>query len=202
PYTTVFRSYNGKVRLMPGYAMEVVGDSIGGYMRYNFKEPTVVEMKVGVSYVSIENARENLEKETATKSFDQILAEAKENWNGYLSKIEVEGGSEEDKVKFYTALYHTLIHPNTLNDFNGDYPKMGTREVLKTQDTRYTVFSLWDTYRNLHQLMSLVYPKQQSDMVKSMLQIYDESGWLPKWELNATETTTMVGDPAGIVIAD
>ena len=194
--------YNGKTRLMPGYAMEVVGDSIGSYMRYNFKEPTVVEMKVGISYVSIENARENLEKETATKSFDQILAEAREDWNGYLSKIEVEGGSEDDKVKFYTALYHTLIHPSTLNDFNGDYPKMGTREVLKTKDTRYTVFSLWDTYRNLHQLMSLVYPKQQSDMVKSMLQIYDESGWLPKWELNATETTTMVGDPAGIVIAD
>lgn len=194
--------YNGNTRLMPGYAMEVVGDSIGSYMRYNFKEPTVVEMKVGISYVSIENARENLEKETATKSFDQILAEAKKNWNEYLSKIEVEGGVEDDKVKFYTALYHTLIHPSILNDFNGDYPKMGTREILKTQDTRYTVFSLWDTYRNLHQLMSLVYPEQQSDMVKSMLQIYDESGWLPKWELNATETTTMVGDPAGIVIAD
>ncbi|MCK0144867.1 GH92 family glycosyl hydrolase [Arenibacter sp. F26102] len=194
--------YNGTSRIMPGYTKEVVGDSIGGYMRYRFKEPTVVEMKVGVSYVSIENARENLEKETATRSFDQILAEAKENWNKYLSKIEVEGGQEEDKVKFYTALYHTLIHPSTLNDFNGDYPKMKTRETLKTKDTRYTVFSLWDTYRNLHQLMSLVYPRQQSDMVKSMLQIYDESGWLPKWELNATETTTMVGDPAGIAIAD
>ena len=67
---------------------------------------------------------------------------------------------------------------------------MKTRETLKTEGTRYTVFSLWDTYRNLHQLMSLVYPEQQSNMVKSMLQIYDESGWLPKWELNATETTT------------
>ena len=79
---------------------------------------------------------------------------------------------------------------------------MATRETLKTKGTRFTVFSFWDTYRNLHSLMSLVYPKQQSDMVKSMLSIYDESGWLPKWELNATETTTMVGDPAGIVIAD
>ncbi|MBC8770208.1 glycoside hydrolase family 92 protein [Arenibacter sp. BSSL-BM3] len=194
--------YNGKTRIMPGYTKEVVGDSIGSYMRYKFREPTVVEMKVGVSYVSIDNARENLEKETSTHSFDQIWAETKENWNKYLSKIEVEGGEEEDKIKFYTALYHTLIHPSTLNDFNGDYPKMKTRETLKTKDTRYTVFSLWDTYRNLHQLMSLVYPRQQSDMVKSMLQIYDESGWLPKWELNATETTTMVGDPAGIVIAD
>lgn len=73
---------------------------------------------------------------------------------------------------------------------------------MTTDGTRYTVFSLWDTYRNLHQLMTLVYPKQQSNMINSMLRIYDESGWLPKWELNATETTTMVGDPAGIIIAD
>lgn len=194
--------YNGKTRLMKGFTKEVVGDSIGAYMRYNFDSPTQVEMKIGISYVSLDNARENLEKETLDRTFDGILLDARKEWNQYLSKIEVEGGSEEDKTVFYTALYHTLIHPNTLNDVNGDYPKMKTRETLKTKGTRYTVFSLWDTYRNLHQLMSLVYPKQQSDMVKSMLQIYDESGWLPKWELNATETTTMVGDPAGIIIAD
>lgn len=194
--------YNGKPRLMKGYTKEVVGDSIGAYMRYSFEKPTQLELKIGISYVSIANARENLEKETANRSFDQILQSAQDEWNRYLSRIEVEGGKEEDKIKFYTALYHTLIHPNTLNDVNGDYPKMRTRETLKTEGTRYTVFSLWDTYRNLHQLMSLVYPRQQSNMVKSMLQIYDESGWLPKWELNATETTTMVGDPAGIIIAD
>jgi len=194
--------YNGKTRLMEGYTKEVVGDSIGAYMRYNFKEPTQVELKVGISYISIENARENLEKETSNKTFDQILVDVRNEWNRHLSKIEVEGGTEDDKTIFYTALYHTLIHPNTLNDVNGEYPKMRTRETLKTDGTRYTVFSLWDTYRNLHQLMSLVYPEQQSNMVKSMLQIYDESGWLPKWELNATETTTMVGDPAGIIIAD
>ncbi|MDE3741793.1 GH92 family glycosyl hydrolase [Maribacter polysaccharolyticus] len=194
--------YNGKTRLMKGFTKEVVGDSIGAYMRYDFERPTEVEMKIGISYVSLENARENLEMETKGKTFDGILKDARKEWNDYLSKIEVEGGSEDDKTIFYTALYHTLIHPNTLNDHNGEYPKMRTRETLRTEGTRYTVFSLWDTYRNLHQLMSLVYPKQQSDMVKSMLQIYDESGWLPKWELNATETTTMVGDPAGIIIAD
>ncbi|MEL6305872.1 MAG: GH92 family glycosyl hydrolase [Bacteroidota bacterium] len=194
--------YNGKTRLFENYRKEVVGDSIGAYMRYKFEAPTVVEMKVGVSYVSIENARENLNKETSGKSFEQVLEETQKEWNEYLSRIEVEGGSENDKTIFYTALYHTLIHPNTLNDSNGEYPSMKTRETLKADNIRFTVFSLWDTYRNLHQLMSLVYPKQQSDMVKSMLQIYDESGWLPKWELNATETTTMVGDPAGIIIAD
>lgn len=196
------KAYNGKMIVKKQYTKEIVGDSIGGYMRYHFDTPTQVEMKIGISYVSIKNARENLEKETFGKTFEQIRQETNKEWNQYLSKIEVEGGKEEDKVKFYTALYHTLIHPNTLNDVNGEYPKMKTRETLKTNGTRYTVFSLWDTYRNLHQLMSLVYPKQQSNMVKSMLQIYEESGWLPKWELNATETTTMVGDPAGIIIAD
>ena len=194
--------YNGKTRLYKNYRKEIVGDSIGAYMSYNFKEPTQVVVRVGVSYVSIDNARENLEKETNGLSFDEIQKETARNWDELLSKIKVEGGTKDDKTIFYTALYHTLIHPNTLNDVNGEYPKMATRETLKTKGTRFTVFSFWDTYRNLHSLMSLVYPKQQSDMVKSMLSIYDESGWLPKWELNATETTTMVGDPAGIVIAD
>ncbi|GIZ10220.1 GH92 family glycosyl hydrolase [Flavobacterium sp. UMI-01] len=194
--------YNGKIRLMEGYRKEVIGDSIGSYFSYNFDKPTEVEVKVGVSYVSIENARENLEKETQGLTFEDIYKQTETSWNENLSKIKVEGGTQDDKTIFYTALYHSLIHPNILNDFNGEYPKMATRETLKTADTRFTVFSFWDTYRNLHALMSLVYPKQQSDMVKSMLDIYDESGWLPKWELNATETTTMVGDPAGIVLTD
>ncbi|MBP1840050.1 GH92 family glycosyl hydrolase [Formosa algae] len=194
--------YNGKPRIMEGYQKEVVGDSIGSYFSYNFDKPTQVEVKVGISYVSIENARENLEKETQDLSFDDIYNETATAWDTQLSKIKVEGGSQDDKVIFYTALYHSLIHPNILNDYNGDYPKMATRETLNTTDTRFTVFSFWDTYRNLHALMSLVYPKQQSNMVKSMLDIYDESGWLPKWELNATETTTMVGDPAGIILTD
>ncbi|MDA9125686.1 GH92 family glycosyl hydrolase [Flavobacteriaceae bacterium] len=194
--------YNGQTRLYKNYKKEIIGDSIGAYMRYDFEEPTHVEVKVAVSYVSIENARENLEKETKGLSFEDVFKKTSTKWNDLLSKIIVEGGSKDDKTIFYTALYHTLIHPNTLNDINGEYPKMATRETLKTEGTRFTVFSLWDTYRNLHSLMSLLYPKQQSDMVKSMLSIYDESGWLPKWELNATETTTMVGDPAGIIIAD
>ena len=194
--------YNGQTRLYKNYRKEIIGDSIGAYMRYDFKKPTSVEVKIAVSYVSIENARENLEKETKGLSFEDVFKKTSTKWNDLLSKIIVEGGSKDDITIFYTALYHTLIHPNTLNDVNGEYPKMATRETLKTEGTRFTVFSLWDTYRNLHSLMSLVYPKQQSDMVKSMLSIYDESGWLPKWELNATETTTMVGDPAGIIIAD
>ena len=194
--------YNGKTRVYKQYKKEIIGDSIGSYFTYHFKEPTQVEVKIGVSYVSIENARENLEKETKGIPFEEVYKRTAVNWNNLLSKIEVEGGTKDEKTIFYTALYHTLIHPNILNDVNGEYPTMAKRETAKTEGTRFTVFSFWDTYRSLHALMSLVYPKQQSDMVKSMLQIYDESGWLPKWELNATETTTMVGDPAGIVLAD
>ncbi len=195
-------TYNGKTRLMENNTKMVVGDSIGTYFTYHFDKEETVEVKIGVSYVSIENARENLEKETGNKSFDAVYKDTYNEWNQELSKILVEGGSKEEKTVFYTALYHTLIHPNTLNDFNGQYPEIKTGKIGQTAGTRYTVFSLWDTYRNLHQLMSLVYPKQQSDMVKSMLQMYDENGWLPKWELNSTETFTMVGDPASIVIAD
>ena len=194
--------YNGKTRMMKNTIKTVVGDSIGTYFTYEFDKKETVEVKIGVSYVSIENARENLEKETRDKSFDTVYKETYDEWNKELSKILVEGGSYQDKVIFYTALYHTLIHPNTLNDSNGEYPRIKRTKIGKTTDTRYTVFSLWDTYRNMHPLTSLVYPKQQSDMIKSMLEMYDENGWLPKWELNSTETFTMVGDPASIVIVD
>jgi len=194
--------YNDKTRMMDHATKMVAGDSIGTYFTYHFDKKTEVEVQIGVSYVSIENARENLEKEVAGKSFEEIYKETYDLWNKELSKIKVEGGTKDDKTIFYTALYHTLIHPNTLNDGNGEFPEIKTGKIGETKGTRYTVFSLWDTYRNLHQLLTLVYPKQQSDMIKSMLQMVDENGWLPKWELNSTETFTMVGDPASIVITD
>jgi predicted alpha-1,2-mannosidase len=195
-------TYNGKTRIKEGFSREVVGDSIGAYMIYDFKKPQQVEVKIGVSYVSIENARENLEIEVGDATFEKIYAETKEEWNKKLKVVKVEGGTEDEKTIFYTALYHTQIHPNILNDINGEYPEIATGKTGKTKGTRYTTFSLWDTYRNYHQLMSLLYPEEQLNMVKSMLEMYDENGWLPKWELNSTETFTMVGDPAAVVLAD
>lgn len=195
-------AYNGETRIKENFTREVIGDSIGAYFSYNFKEPKQIEVSIGVSYVSIENARENLDKEVGNKKFDEVYASTKEAWSEKLSVVEVEGDSEEDKYIFYTALYHTQIHPNILNDVNGEYPEISTGKIGKTDGVRYTVFSLWDTYRNYHQLMSLLYPEEQLGMINSMLEMYDENGWLPKWELNSTETFTMVGDPASIVIAD
>ncbi|MBB6460533.1 GH92 family glycosyl hydrolase [Flammeovirga kamogawensis] len=195
-------AYNGQQRIIEDAYYPIIGDSLGAIFSYDFAVPTEVEVKIGISYVSIENARKNLETEVSNVSFDEIANRTKDNWNSVLSKIKVEGGSEDDKTVFYTALYHTMIHPNVLSDVNGEYPASKTRKTKTTEGERYTVFSLWDTYRDLHQLMTLVYPKQQLNMVNTMLDIYDETGWLPKWELNSTETYTMVGDPAAIVIAD
>ena len=109
----------------------------------------------------------------------------------------------DDRTIFYTGLYHALLHPNILSDVNGEYPAMESGATGLAEDyNRYTVFSLWDTYRNVHQLITLVYPDVQTDMIRSMVAMSKEWGWLPRWELYGRETFTMEGDPAIPVIVD
>lgn len=193
---------NGKYKIYNKYGKDIAGDDIGVWFTFNTSEDEEIEVSIGVSFVSIANARENLEKEQAGRHFAEIHQEARNEWNDDLSRIIVEGGTKEQKTVFYTALYHTLIHPNILQDVNGQYPSMEGAKILSTKGDRYTVFSLWDTYRNLHQLMTLVYPERQIEMVKTMLDMYREHGWLPKWELYGRETLTMEGDPSLPVIVD
>ena len=193
---------SGKYKRYTNYKKEMAGDDIGLYLNYQLAEGEQVEVKLGVSFVSMANARLNLEKEQGKKNFDQVLADARAAWARDLGRIEVEGGTEEQKAVFYTALYHLLIHPNVLSDVNGQYPAMESDQILTTTGRRYTVFSLWDTYRNVHQLLTLLYPERQLEMVQSMVGMYREHGWLPKWELYGRETLTMEGDPAVGVIAD
>ena len=195
---------NGKYKIYTRYGREMAGDDIGYWFTFETEEGEQVEVQMGVSFVSIENARENLEAEQKGFDFDAVRAQASARWERDLSKIRVSGGTEDQKTVFYTGLYHALIHPNILNDVNGEYPLMendGVGTVPEGQN-RYTVFSLWDTYRNVHQLMTLLYPDRQLDMVRSMIGIYKEWGWMPKWELYGRETFTMEGDPAIPVIAD
>jgi len=193
----------GKFKYYEGFKQHIAGDSVGAYFTFDTKENEQILVAVGISYVSIENARLNLNTEQDRINFNETLIAAQNEWQDALSKIKVEGGTEEQKTIFYTALYHTQIHPNIFNDVNGQYPEMETNKIGESTDyNRYTVFSLWDTYRNFHQLMSLLYPDKQLDMVRSMIDMYKESGWLPKWELNSKETYTMNGDPALPVIAD
>lgn len=193
---------NGKYKIYDKYGKDIAGDDIGVWYTFNTSEGEEIEVSIGVSFVSIANARENLDKEQAGRHFAEIHQEARNRWNDDLGRIMVEGGTKEQKTVFYTALYHTLIHPNILQDVNGQYPSMEGDEILSTKGDRYTVFSLWDTYRNLHQLMTLVYPERQIEMVKTMLDMYREHGWLPKWELYGRETLTMEGDPSLPVIVD
>lgn len=195
---------NGKYKLYTRYEREMGGDDIGYWFSFDTEEGEQIEVQMGVSFVSCANARENLESEQPSFCFDRLREEASRKWCEDLSRIKVTGGTEEQKSVFYTALYHTLIHPNVLNDVNGEYPLMENGGVGKVEDghDRYTVFSLWDTYRNLHQLMTLVYPERQIDMVRSMIGMYREWGWMPKWELYGRETFTMEGDPSIPVIAD
>lgn len=195
--------YSGKYKLYTSYSKEMSGDDVGAWFTFDTTEGEVIEVSIGVSFVSIENARLNLETEQpAGTTFDQIRAQARKKWNEDLSRILVEGGTEEQKGVFYTALYHTMIHPNILQDVNGQYPQMEGDKILTTDRNRYTVYSLWDTYRNFHQLMTLVYPERQMDMVRTMLDMYREHGWFPKWELYGRETLTMEGDPSIPVIVD
>lgn len=194
---------DGTYKLYENYYKEIAGDNIGYSFCYdNLAEGEEITVQMGVSFVSIENARENLETEQKGKDFNSIRNEAAERWNKDLGRIRVEGGTKEQQTIFYTALYHALIHPSTVSDVNGEYPKMESAETGKSNHTRYTIFSLWDTYRNLHQLLTLVYPERQTDMLRSMTGMYEDWGWLPRWELFGRETFTMEGDPAAIVIAD
>lgn len=194
---------NGKYKLYPDFGKQMSGDDVGVWYTFDTSANEQIEVSVGVSFVSVENARLNLSTEQPEGSdFDALRTSASAAWNDMLGRIKVEGGTDVQTTVFYTALYHTLIHPNILQDVNGEYPAMESNKILRTTGNRYTVFSLWDTYRNLHQLMTLIYPERQIEMVRSMVDMSKEWGWLPKWELFGRETFTMEGDPAIPVIVD
>ena len=192
----------GKYKLYTTYGKELAGDDVGYYFNYDCAEGEQIEVQMGVSFVSIENARQNLNTEQPQFAFDNTRQQARQTWAETLNRVTVEGGTEAQRRMFYTALYHTQIHPNILQDVNGQYPEMESFKIGTTSTNRYTVFSLWDTYRNVGQLMTLLYPDKQLDMVRSMIGMYKEWGWMPKWELYSRETWTMEGDPAIPFIAD
>ncbi|MBC8145493.1 MAG: glycoside hydrolase family 92 protein, partial [bacterium] len=179
------------------------GKSIGAALRFSVGKYDTILVKVGISYTSIENARRNLDEEIVDWNFDRVHQAARDRWQAELSRIRVSGGSPEQRTVFYTALYHSLIHPNLFHDVSGDYRKFGDRGIGRVDGyDRYTVFSLWDTYRTLHPLLAMVWPQRQNDMTRTLIEKYREFGWLPKWSLVGMDAFSMNGDPASIVIAD
>ncbi|MCK5820628.1 MAG: GH92 family glycosyl hydrolase [Bacteroidales bacterium] len=199
---TSWSSTDGTYKIYEKYWKELAGDDIGVVFSYNTQANESIQVQIGISYVSIENARENLNAEQQGFQFAKIREAARQEWSSYLNTIRVEGGTEDDKEMFYTAFYHTLLHPNIFNDVNGEYPAMGEGKIAQSSELRYTMFSLWDTYRNLHPMKSLLFPDQQLGMVRSMLDMFDESGALPKWEFAGQNFNVMEGDPALVVISD
>jgi len=182
---------------------KIIDSPIGALLNFDFNENEELLVKVGISYVSIENAKLNLETEIPNWDFDQVRKDAQIKWEEQLGKIIVEDTNTKNLIKFYTAIYHALLHPNIISDVNGQYPLMGRTAIGRYADRRrYSVFSLWDTYRTLHPFLTLVYPDIQSEIIKTMIDMYKESGYLPKWELAGNETYMMVGDAASLVIAD
>ncbi|MCF8240359.1 MAG: GH92 family glycosyl hydrolase [Melioribacteraceae bacterium] len=180
-----------------------VDTNITAAVTLNMESGVPLQLKIGISYTSIENAKENLYREIPNWDFESIKASAEETWEEYLSRIIIDDKNKENLVKFYTSLYHTLIHPNIINDINGDYPLMGRRGTGNYSNrSRYSVYSLWDTYRTTHPFFTLVYPDIQNEMIRTMIDMYKENGYLPKWELTGNETFMMVGDPAVPVIVD
>jgi predicted alpha-1,2-mannosidase len=178
------------------------GNYMKGFLEFETTENEVIYVKMGVSPVSSENALANIEAEIPHWNFDKIVKDADDKWNNELSKITIETTDLSKKRIFYTAMYHTMIAPNLFNDANGQY--RGTdKKVYENQGfTNYTLFSLWDTYRAAHPLYTLSQPERISDMINSMLAIFDQQGKLPVWHLRGNETNTMPGYSAIPVVVD
>lgn len=171
-------------------------------LRFAGTESSQVLAKVGISAVDYDGARKNLAAEIADWDFDRVRAEAKAAWRQQLDKIHVKGGTENDKTIFYTALYHCFISPYLFTDVDGRYRGIDQQIHSAESGPVYTVFSLWDTFRTFHPLMTIVDPERNNAFIRTLLTNYDQGGILPKWELAANYTGTMIGYHAVPVIVD
>uniref|UniRef100_A0AB33J1X4 GH92 family glycosyl hydrolase n=1 Tax=Prevotella sp. GTC17254 TaxID=3236794 RepID=A0AB33J1X4_9BACT len=174
-------------------------DSVGVFAFENNGSPLL--LKVGLSAVSAENARENLKAEIAGWNFNKVVADAQKAWQDELGRISVQGGDEDQKTIFYTAMYHTMTAPSVFSDVNGQY-RGADGQVHNGNGVNYTTFSLWDTYRSWGPLMTLIQPKLMGDVAQTFMNIYREQGKLPVWHLVGNETDCMVGNPGSIIMAD
>lgn len=160
-----------------------------------------LEVRVGISFTSMDGAMQNLESEDDHRNFDAAKAAAHNYWLDALGRVQVDGGSETQNRIFYTALYHSLLQPNVVSDNDGKYRGMDNR-IHQAEHDVYSVFSLWDTFRAAHPLYAILYPKRQADFIKTFLLMYEQGGRLPVWELAANETDCMIGYHSVSVIAD
>jgi predicted alpha-1,2-mannosidase len=181
----------------------VSGPISGAWFTFNTKKNKTIRYKFAISYVSLQNAKENLAAENADWNFEKLKANATAKWNGYLGRIAAKGGSDDHTTQFYTHLYHSFVHPNICSDVNGQYMGADGKVHTVNKGNYYTGFSNWDTYRTQVQLLALLAPEETSDMMNSVITFADQSGGgFPRWVLANTETGIMQGDPTTLLVAN
>ncbi len=178
------------------------GKNIKSYFSFDLPAGKKIHVKVGISGVSMENAKLNLDTEIPAWDFEQLKANAENAWNQELGKIEVKGGNNDQMTVFYTALYHASLAPNIYTDVNGEYRGTDLKVHQAKDFTNYSVFSLWDTHRALHPLMTIINRRRTTDWINTFLAQYQQGGMLPVWELSGNETFCMIGYHSVPVIVD
>ena len=181
------------------------GKSIGFFTEFPTEPGEQVEMKVGISFVDLDGARRNFEKEVAGKTFEQVRREAREQWNRELGRIEIEGGTDTERTIFYTALYHTMIDPRIYTDVDGRYVG-GDYQIHQSDGTfqKRTIFSGWDVFRSQFPLQTIINPELVNDMLGSLISMAEQSGreYYERWEFLNSYSGCMLGNPAISVLAD
>lgn len=177
-------------------------DHLVAVLSFNTENEKELLAKVGISHVDYEGAKNNLETEIKDWDFEAIRQSAHEIWANELNQIQTRGGSDDEKIIFYTSLYHTSISPYTFSDVDGRYRGMDQKIHHSDGNTIYTVFSLWDTFRGQHPLKTITDPERDNEFITTLLTKYDQGGMLPKWELLANYTGTMIGYHSVPVIVD
>ncbi len=186
--------------LKPGTEWEAV--QVKGVVQFKTQDKEQVLVKVGISPVSTANALANIKAEIPHSDFDEVVAKADAAWNKELSKISIQSKDTSVLRNFYTAMYHTMIAPSVFNDHNGDYRGTDKKVYSNASFTNLTTFSLWDTYRAAHPLYTIFQQRRTTDMINSMLAIYQQQGKLPVWHLVGNETNTMPGNSGIHVVTD
>jgi len=183
---------------------EMEGKHLGFFTEFETQKDEEVILKVGISFVDMDGAEKNFRAEIENKDFDQIRQEAKEAWDRELSRIKIEGGTEDEKTIFYTSLYHTMIDPRVYTDVDGRYVGGDKGIYNSSAFTKRTIFSGWDVFRSQFPLQTIINPELVNDQLNSLITLADQSGreYYERWELVNAYTGCMIGNPALSVLAD
>ncbi len=211
PISTFGAWEKGKLKEGEGDATHVYGKDVGAFVRFDEEQSNTLQMKVAISYTGIEQARLNMESELAHWNFEQVVSDSKDEWNDYLGRIKIKGGTDKQKIKFYTDLWHSLLGRKIVSDVNGKYCDMtGDSMVIRQiepdetgtpKHKQYNFDAWWGSHWTLNVLWSMVYPDVMNDFCASMVEMYCHGGLIPRGPSGGNYTYVMIGDPAASFFA-